>query len=230
MKQMTTASSPIRPLIAISPDLLERNGHETIRVTSSYAQRVWEAGGLGIVIPSVISTIPDLLARFDGFVFTGGDDPKTEPFDEPTHPKTTPVHPIRQEFETELLSALRSDAPDHPVLGVCLGMQMMALTSGGALDQFMPETTPTHAEHWEANHAVLGEHGYPSGEVRSKHHQAVRDAGSMRVVARAHDEIIEAIDDPSRKHFVGVQWHPERTDDHAMGQWYFDQLVEACRR
>lgn len=230
MKQMPTPDSTNRPMIAISPDLLDRNGHETIRVTSAYARRIWDAGGLGLVVPSDIATIPELLARFDGFVLTGGDDPRTEPFGEPTHSQTTPVHPVRQGFETELLRALRSDAPDLPVLGVCLGMQMMALSSGGSLDQFMPETTATHAEHWEANHAVAGEHGYPSGEVRSKHHQAVRDPGSMRIVSCAHDGVVEAIDDPSRKHFIGVQWHPERTDEHAMGQWYFDQLVAACRR
>ncbi|MCA9304125.1 MAG: type 1 glutamine amidotransferase [Phycisphaerales bacterium] len=227
---MTAPKSPSRPLIAITPDLLERNGHETIRVTSAYARRVGDAGGLGVVVPPIVATIPDLLARFDGFVFTGGDDPKTEPFGEPTHPKTTPVHPVRQLFETELLAALKTEAPERPVLGVCLGMQMMALACGGSLDQYMPDTTPTHAEHWESNHMVVSEHGYPSGEVRSKHHQAVRDPGSMRVVARAHDGVIEAIDDPSRAFFVGVQWHPERTGDPVMGQWYFDRLVESCRR
>lgn len=230
MKQMPAISSQTRPLIAISPDLLDRNGHETIRVTSANAQRVWDAGGLGVVVPPIVATIPDLLARFDGFVFTGGDDPKTEPFGTKTHPETTPVHPVRQHFETELLAALQSQAPERPVLGVCLGMQMMALTRGGSLDQYMPDTTPTHRDHWESNHTVAGEHGYPSGKVRSKHHQAVSDPGSTRVVARAHDGVIEAIDDPSLPFFVGVQWHPERTDDPSMGQWFFDQLVQACRR
>jgi len=227
---MTHAESQSRPLIAISPDLLDRNGHQTVRVTSSYAQRVWDAGGVGVVVSPIIDTIPELLARFDGFVFTGGDDPMTEPFGEPTHPKTTPIHTDRQHFETELLRALNDEAPERPVLGVCLGMQMMALVSGGSLDQYMPDTTQSHRDHWECSHAVEGEHGYPSGTVRSKHHQAVRETGTLRITARAPDGVIEAIDDPSRAFFVGVQWHPERTEDPATGRWYFERLVEACRR
>ena len=67
-------------------------------------------------------------------MFIGGDDPRTEPFGEPTHPKATPVEPERQAFETALLEELQR-RPGAPVLGVCLGMQMMALHAGGKLNQ-----------------------------------------------------------------------------------------------
>jgi putative glutamine amidotransferase len=231
MNQMSHSKQQSRPLIAISPDLLDRNGQETIRCTSAYSRAVHAAGGIGVVVPPIHETIPDLLARFDGFLFTGGDDPKTESFGVPTHPETTPVHPHRQKFETELLSHLQCNRPQAPVLGVCLGMQMMALVEGGSLDQFMPETTETHAEHWEQSHVVRAVSGaeFPEGIVRSKHHQAVAETGAMRTLATAHDGVIEAIDDPSRTYFVGVQWHPERTDDPKMGQQIFDRFVAVCK-
>ncbi len=231
MKQMNTPSPHPRPLIAITPDLLDRNGHQTIRCTSAYGQKIWAAGGIGVVIEPCLGHLDEILDRFDGFVLSGGDDPKTEPFGVPTHPKTTAVHTVRQEFETRLLEALEQRRPNTPVLGVCLGMQMMALCSGGKLDQYMPDSLMTHDQHWENEHEILvaSDAEFQSGMVRSKHHQAVSDPGSMRVLAHAPDGVIEAIENPQRGYYIGVQWHPERTADDRLGQWFFDRLVESCR-
>ncbi len=231
MNMMHDSHAQTRPLIAITPDLLDRNGHETIRCTSAYARAIWDAGGHGVVVTPSTGSIAEMVSRFDGFVLSGGDDPCTESFGVPTHPKTTRVHPIRQSFETALLVELRDRDADKPVLGVCLGMQMMALVAGGALDQFMPESVSTHDEHWENTHEVSPVTGvdFPEGSVRSKHHQSVNNPGSMRVIAHAPDHVVEAIDDPSRGYYVGVQWHPERTADHVMGQGIFDSFVRACR-
>ncbi|TVQ62255.1 MAG: gamma-glutamyl-gamma-aminobutyrate hydrolase family protein [Phycisphaerales bacterium] len=173
-------------------------------------------------------------AACDGFVFAGGDDPRTERYGEPTHPRANPVHPDRQAYEEALLRVLDEPAFAHkPVLGVCLGMQMMALHRGGSLVQHMPDEIPTHADHMddrvheiepcETHAAVRG------GAITSWHRQCVRSAGSMRIVARAPDGVIEAIDDPARAFYVGVQWHPERTRDAALGDDVFRALVGAVR-
>jgi putative glutamine amidotransferase len=46
--------------------------------------------------------------------------------------------------------------------------------------------------------------------VNSRHHQAVQTVGSGLVVsATAPDGVIEAVEDPSKRFCVGVQWHPE---------------------
>ena len=63
----------------------------------------------------------------------------------------------------------------------------------------------------------------------SSHHQAVRETGRLRVVAVADDGVIEAIDDPGRRFYLGVQWHPERTGDVSLGAGVFARLVEAAR-
>jgi putative glutamine amidotransferase len=222
------------PLVAITTDLIDRNSLRTAISSTHYARRVHDAGGHPVLLPPIPGTEAACLDRFDAFIFTGGDDPRTEPFGVPSHPKITPVFDDRQEFETTLLRTLAQRRPDAPVLGVCLGMQMMALVAGGRLDQHMPETTPTHADHWDSDHTVrpVGSSGGPvrlaSGTVRSKHRQAVADPGSLRTCFAAPDNIIEGVVDPDRRWYLGVQWHPERTADPALGQALFDALVAAA--
>ena len=142
------------------------------------------------------------LDRLDAVVFTGGDDPVMEAFGEPTHPLATPIDPARQEYELALLDWLEHDHPAKPVLGVCLGMQLMALHAGGSLNQHMPDDVPTHEHHRhdKAHNVRPVVDGGPvaPGLVTSHHRQAVRDAGAMRVVAVAEDGVVEAIDDRTR--------------------------------
>ncbi|MEQ8770725.1 MAG: gamma-glutamyl-gamma-aminobutyrate hydrolase family protein [Phycisphaerales bacterium] len=224
--------APDKPLVAIEPDVYEDRGMTRARVSVSYAQRVAAAGGLPVVLTPNLATIPNIIARCDAFVLTGGDDPRTEPFGAPTDPRVTPVHDARQAFATALIEALRDDAPHTPVLGVCLGMQMMALVAGGTLAQYMPEShAQTHRDHWDHDHAIVPEPDAPIGPgvSHSRHKQCIVETGSMDVVARAPDGVIEAVHDPSRPFYLGVQWHPERTGERALGQDLFDQLVAAIR-
>ncbi|MCC5822536.1 MAG: gamma-glutamyl-gamma-aminobutyrate hydrolase family protein [Phycisphaerales bacterium] len=220
-----------RPLIGITADLIDRNGRETAACTTAYSARVWEAGGLPVLLSPLDEGAVELAARMDGFVLTGGDDPRTEPFGEPTDPRVTPVFPARQAFETALLEHLRDEWPEKPVLGVCLGMQMMALVRGGRLNQYMPDTHPNAAEHWDHDHPVVSadESALASGTVHSRHKQAIDDAGSMRVLATAPDGTIEAVDLPDLPFYLGVQWHPERTEQAGLGPALFERLVVASR-
>jgi putative glutamine amidotransferase len=227
--------SRTRPLVGITTDLVEHPNGVRLFTYSTYAAAVEAAGGTPVLLPPTLASVGEFVRAFDAFVLTGGDDPRTESFGEPTHPRATPVHPDRQRFETALLRALYSERADAPVLGVCLGMQMMALVSGGRLDQHLPDRCPTHALHWEREHAVEPT-GSPTGRapllrgvVRSKHRQAVIEPGALRVVAASPDGIIEAVTDPARRFYLGVQWHPERTNDAAVGAAIFAALVAAAR-
>ena len=225
-----------KPLIGITTDLTEHANGQRVFTYRNYAAAIAAAGGIPLLLPPIAEAAPGLATRLDAFVFSGGDDPSTEPFGETTDPRTTPVHPERQRFETALLRAIIEHAPDTPVLGVCLGMQMQALVAGGRLDQHMPDTLATHADHWEQHHTVgptpaadrLSTAFHFKGVVRSKHHQAVADPGSLAVIATAPDGVIEAVCDPARRFWVGVQWHPERTNDDAVGQAIFQRLVRAA--
>lgn len=231
------------PLIAITTDLCSRNDRQTARVTTSYADRVLAAGGQPVLLapPTRAHARPDperidaLVARFDGLILTGGDDPRTEPFGTPSHTQITPVFAERQAFESALIESMTRTRAELPFLGICLGMQMMTLHAGGTMYQYLPESHPgTHTNHWASEHDILPEPSATStpfvlrGSSHSHHKQAVDSPGSLEVLARAPDGVIEAVADPSRPFHLGVQWHPERTRSHDLGQRLFDELVSAA--
>jgi putative glutamine amidotransferase len=214
---------------------------QRVMVSRTYIASVTAAGGIPVLLcpvpgpgDPVVETARRHAELCDAFIFSGGDDPATEEYGAPTHPKANRVHPDRQRYEEALLEILAEDHPDKPVLGVCLGMQMMALLAGGTLNQHMPDDTVSAREHADgAVHEIrpVGDHALSlDGKVTSRHHQAVRDAGALEVVAEAHDGIIEAIEDPERRFYLGVQWHPERTTHDALGGALFRALVGACAR
>lgn len=217
----------MRPLIGITSDNKDNAAHSgTYECAARYARAVAEAGGLPVMLPQEVGLVDDYLQRCDGFLFTGGVDPDVRAFGHDLHPQARVMDPQRQAFEAALLEALRDAKPQAACLGVCLGMQMMALTAGGRLNQFMPETmgqdaaavhqkNRRHPVVLRVNDAALRE---TSGVVASSHRQAVEDPGRMRVVATAPDGVVEAIDDPTRPFYVGVQWHPERGDQPGDGE------------
>ncbi len=205
------------------------------RVRREYAECVRRAGAVPVLLAPPTDRFDEAAAEqlslCHALVLTGGDDPATERYGEPTHAAATLEHPHRQAFDEALIR--EATARDTPTLGVCLGMQMMALLAGGALNQHLPDDTPTHTDHaHNRTHEVrptVSPEAMPHGWVASSHHQAVRDPGDMRVVAAAHDGVIEAIDDPARRFWLGVQWHPERTEFEPLGLELFRRLVNAAR-
>lgn len=223
-----------KPLIAITPDIVEPSAGK-VRMQSSvrYVDAVANAGGMPVVLSPIEALIPEQLRRFDGFVLTGGDDPRMEPFGGVTHPGTTSLHPRRQAYETTLIRALL-ESPEVPVLGICLGMQMLALCAGGELDQYLPDHLASADQHrYDAVHPVEPRGGtwLSAGSVTSYHKQAVRVCPSgFRVTAESPDRVIEAIEstNPHASFCLGVQWHPERTADRNLGLGVLERFVSAA--
>ena len=124
-----------------------------------------------------------------------------------------------------------------PVLGICRGMQVMAVEAGGRLLQDLPsagyglahrERPGTFTEHGatfvEGSLAsrILGTTGTV---VNSSHHQSVADPGSLTVTGHASDGTLETLEDPDAAFVLGVQWHPEMTEDRRL----FEALAVAAR-
>jgi putative glutamine amidotransferase len=211
------------PVIGISTDLHEGR----FRADQGYAKAVHTAGGIPLLLPCLPNLIPELLKMCDGVILTGGDDPIMEAWQQKTDARVTPVDPTRQACELAIL-ATAQERPDLPVLGVCLGMQYMGLAHGGELDQYLPASLETAEDHWgRRGHLVSGQLG--QGIVHSHHRQALTDPGTLDVVAIAPDGVIEAIARHDRSFYVGVQWHPERTEDTALGEGLFTDLIAAAR-
>lgn len=220
----------MQPLIGITVDNRDNTaGSGTYESAIRYSAAVVKAGGVPLLLPHVPDLAGVYVAQCGGLILTGGADPVMEQFGCVTDGRARRIDPARQAFELGLLrevDRLREDrlpgTGEVAVLGVCLGMQLMALHNGGSLDQYMPESMGQDAAEihsGDREHHLVFEHDNsvlkPSdGQVVSSHRQRINEAGSMRVVARAEDGTIEAIDDPDRPFYIGVQWHPERSDAH----------------
>ena len=230
------------PIIGISVDNLDNTiASGKYEIGTNYSRLITNAGGVPILLPHEPQLASQYARLCQGFVLSGGVDPRTEVFGQPTHARTRPLDPRRQAFELALLEQAQRD-PHKPVLGVCLGMQLMALRAGGRLDQYLPESFPQADVHSGrklhglvlcATDSALAPEDPAAKEanlqVVSHHQQAVADPGSLRVVARSSDGLIEAIDDPNRPFYLGVQWHPERGGEGMVNDRLLNRFVDACR-
>ena len=216
-----------RPLIGLSADFVDNYA----RLRRTYLDMVEAAGGIPVILPPKASLREEMLDRVDGVIMTGGDDIDVSRFGIALHPKAECMPAERQESEFALLKAL-DQRPDVPVLGICLGMQLMGFHRGATLIQHLPDVISDGERHRnDAIHAVEAERGSPlrAGLVRSWHHQAITDVKGLDVIARSDDGVVEGVIDPTRRFYVGVQWHPERTPARRMGDGIVQRLVEASR-
>jgi len=199
-----------------------------------YAQAVERAGGAAVLLPPADpATASDVLARVDGLVIAGGADVDPARYGEEAHPSVGGWRPDRDAWELALLDA--AEATDLPTLMICRGMQLEAVRRGGRLEQHTPDRvgsvvhSPGGPEFGDVGArtvagtrlaSLVGE----SVEVRCHHHQSVLTHPGLIVSASAADGTVEAFEDPTRRFWVGVQWHPETFAGPA-GQQLFRAIV-----
>jgi putative glutamine amidotransferase len=216
-----------RPIIGLSGDLADN----ATRLRRTYLDMVEAAGGVPVILPPKAALRAEMLDRVDGVIMTGGDDIDVSKFGIALHPKAECMAPERQDAEFALLRAL-DERPAMPVLGICLGMQLMGFHRGATLIQHLPDVIPDGERHRnDAIHPVEAERGSPlrAGLVRSWHHQAITDVKGFDIIARSDDGVVEGIVDPTRRFYLGVQWHPERTEAAETGLGVVRSLVDASR-
>jgi putative glutamine amidotransferase len=191
---------------------------------TAYAVAVEATGGVPVLLPPVgqVGAADAVVARLDGLVVSGGADVEPTAYDAEAHPRTAGWRPDRDAWELALLDA--AAAADLPVLGVCRGMQLMAVHGGGALDQHTPDLVG-HERHSPGGDefgqmevetspgtrvaALVGDRL----RVSCHHHQSVRAHPGFVASAHASDGTLEAMEVPGDRFCVAVQWHPETADD-----------------
>jgi putative glutamine amidotransferase len=192
---------------------------------AQYAEAVVACGGVPLLLPPIdaVGAAETVVARLDGLVISGGADVDPSQYDAEPHPRTASWRPDRDAWELSLLTA--AEAVRLPVLGVCRGMQVMAVHAGGRLDQHTPDLVG-HDEHSPGGDvfgsvavstaagsrlaALIG----PSLTVNCHHHQSVAEHPGYVASAHAEDGTLEAMEAEGRDRFcVAVQWHPETAAD-----------------
>lgn len=215
-----------RPVIGITMDARDpvSGGGGAYMLNYDYTGSIEAAGGLPFAIPykTHLALIPQYVDLIDGILFTGGNDLDPAAYGQALHPKAVPVDPDRQRFEMALLAEV--ERRNTPVLGVCLGSQLMNVHRGGSLTQFLPDVAGEgslehrkldedgrrHPVRIEPGTVLATAIGKPEIVANTRHKQAVATLGrGLRANAYAPDGVIEGIEDPSKPLYLAVQWHPE---------------------
>jgi putative glutamine amidotransferase len=218
-----------RPVVGLTVGHADgRRGLFVLR--EEYFRSVEQAGGVPFVLPpSPPAEASTVLERLDALVLTGGGDIDPALYGRLPHPRLGRLDPARDQFEIALVRECL--ASDTPLLGVCRGLQLLNVATGGSLHQDIPSELEAHLDHrpriarFEAAHSVDVTTGSllhritqrESMDVNSIHHQAVASLGHALVIsARSSDGVVEAIEMPSRSFVLAVQWHPESACDRGM--------------
>lgn len=187
---------------------------------TEYAAAVEAAGGVPLLLPPVATpgAAARVVQRIDALVVSGGADVDPARYGAAPHERTAGWQPDRDAWELALLTA--AYAADLPVLGICRGMQLMAVHAGGTLEQHTPDLVghETHSPGGDAYGSidVATEPGSRLAglvgatlEVSCHHHQSVATHPGFTAVARAADGALEAMEAPGDPWRLAVQWHPE---------------------
>ena len=206
----------------------------SLKLSWNYAQVISDLGGVPILIPPTAdpARIADLI---DGLLIPGGLDIDASRFDQENHPKAELQDPSRFASEIGIFQRL---SPSVPVLGICYGCQFINVAQGGSLIQHIPDVTADESH----SGGTLQDYGvsddsklasiFQATQVQGKsfHHQSVDRVGEgLRVVAKADDGIIEALESTDRPWMIGVQWHPERTAEDSASQNLFRDFIAAAK-
>ncbi len=191
-------------------------------VPHAYVDHVLAAGGIPVIVPPAATASSEVLGvlteRLDGLILIGGPDLDPASYGEQPHPLTQEPSPDRDAGEMALLVMMRQH--QRPILGICRGIQVMAVAAGGKLIQHLPDILG-HDTH-SPNPSVYGEHDVtiaptsrlhtilgPAARVSSYHHQGLADHPGYVATAWAPDGTVEAVEDPDLPFCMGVLWHPE---------------------
>lgn len=179
----------IKPIIGIiTRSMVSEEGHNISIVYDAIATCIIKNGGIPIGI-KLLDDYKESIDLCDGIIFQGGDD--FEPYD---------IEALKYIYDL-----------DKPVLGICLGMQLMGVLFEGELidiNNHKKKLSYSHSVTINKNSKLYNIFKSDNIKVNSRHKSVIKNT-KLKIVGISNDGYIEAVEDPSKKFFVGVQWHPE---------------------
>jgi putative glutamine amidotransferase len=188
-----------------------------------YADAVWDLGATPLVLvpPTSPAGLDDYVRAAamvsNAVCITGGGDVDPGQYGTASTATLMDIDPLRD--QAEIACVLACVRAGRPLLGICRGIQVVAVALGGSLVPDLPAAG--YQGHWEEErqhepvHPICALPGSIAAQVlagrtavNSIHHQAVEQPGpDLVVAARSADGVIEAVEGPG---ILGIQWHPER--------------------
>lgn len=229
------------PLIGITT--YHRNENNFFTLPAQYVDAVRRAGAIPLLLPPGEARLDEILTLVDGVIVSGGGDIDPALYGGPTHDDVYNVNPERDKFEIALLTKLMDK--QCPTLCICRGMQMLNVALGGTLIPHLPDVidgTVTHRADpfGPIPHSVTIDPDSrlaqtmqaDTVETTSWHHQGIGQvAPLLKVIARAADGVVEAVEMPGNPYLLAVEWHPELTAaEDPTQQRLFDALVEMTKK
>lgn len=228
----------MKPFIGITPKKENIKNRPHVTLPEAYVHAVERTGGIPFIIPilSERTEIINVAKRLDGLLLSGGDDIHPEFYNERPLLELELSPEERTVFEIILLKEVLK--LNKPVLGICLGIQLINVALGGNLYQDIPLEIPDHLNHREKHkvrveknsllYKIIGEEEIT---VMSGHHQAVKSTGKgLLPVATSPDDVIEAVEMKDYPFLLGLQWHPERDLEDKYTVRLFKAFVDAASK
>ena len=232
-----------KPVIGITGNY----GDFACKLGEGYYKSVLKAGGVPVIIPPLDDTdaVINTLEHIDGLLLSGGADMNPLYGGEEPSPLLGDINSERD--LPELLITHLAFSRQIPMLGICRGVQTLAMALGGKVmqdvsgvakvkhSQDADRSEKTHRVTIERDSTLYKIYGTEVLYVNSFHHQAVSEAGEhFWVTAKSSDGIIEAMESREFKSILGVQWHPECLGEDGLPifQWLVREAVSyhaTCR-
>jgi putative glutamine amidotransferase len=215
---------PVARFVIVTATTEILRGVPRVRVNEAYTNALAACGVVPLVLPPIDPWLAvSSLDSVSGIVLTGGEDLDPARFGEAPLPATGTPHEARDVYELALARAAAERR--IPTLAICRGVQVLNVALGGTLLQDIPSQRPGPIDHDPEGERAARVHRvrlHPDSmlarivrrdsiDTNSSNHQAIdRIAPDLRIVGRAEDGIVEAVEprDPAWW-MIGVQWHPE---------------------
>ena len=196
----------MKPVIGIiSREYKSATNKKINTVYNDITSSVMKSGGIPIGIPCN-KDIEEYLNICKGFIFQGGDD-----------------------IDIHNLETIKILKEKHiPTLGICLGMQEM-FYQNNLIDIPNHHINSLHEIKINKNTLLYKIIKKEKILVNSRHHSSIKNTNYV-ISSISEDNIIESIEDPNHKFFLGIQWHPENLYDiDPNSKKLFDYFIKICK-